>query len=109
ETSPVFYMRLPENKGVEEVVLLALELKEGKRELPMGGDSKKSEFKPGAVRQFDALEVGPHLFRLRTASLFPGEYLFFLVGSADPTSGNYGKGYDFGVDKAEQPKAKETR
>ncbi len=24
---------------------------------------------------------------------------FFLIGSAEPTKGNYGKGYDFGIEK----------
>ena len=29
-----------------------------------------------------------------------GEYLFFLLGSAEPPKGIFGKGYDFGVDAA---------
>jgi hypothetical protein len=109
ETAPVFYIRLPENKSIEEVVLVSLEHREDRRELPMGHDPKKSEFRPDAVRQFDALEVGPHLYKIQTTSLFSGEYLFFLVGSADPAAGNYGKGYDFAVDKAEQTRTKDTR
>jgi len=36
--------------------------------------------------------------RVSTGKLGKGEYLFFLVGSAEPPKGNYGKGYDFGID-----------
>jgi len=96
--APIFYLRLPEGKGIEEVVLLALEVKGDRREIEMPG--KKEELKASVVRQFDSLEVGPKVFKLKPAKLARGEYLFFLVGSAEPPKGNFGKGYDFGIDQA---------
>jgi hypothetical protein len=30
--------------------------------------------------------------------LTKGEYMFFLLGSAEPPKGSYGKGYDFGIE-----------
>lgn len=93
----VFYMRLPEKKAIEEVVLVVLVRKDDRRELDLGRDSKQ-EIKPGMVRQFETLEVGSNLFRITTSKLVPGEYLFFLIGSAEPTQGNFGRGYDFEVE-----------
>jgi hypothetical protein len=97
DAAPRFYLRLPEGKGIEEVVLIALERKADRREIGMG-PGPKQEIKPAAVRQFDSLEVGPHLFRITPGKLAKGEYLFFLLGSAEPPKGSSGKGYDFGVD-----------
>ena len=52
---------------------------------------------------FDQLEVGAKLFKVTPPSLEGGEYLFFLVGSAEPEKGSYGKAYDLGVDAAPTP------
>jgi hypothetical protein len=43
--------------------------------------------------------VGLRLFKISPSKLGKGEYLFFLVGSAEPPKGNFGKGYDFGIDE----------
>jgi hypothetical protein len=91
EGNPVFYIRLPQGTGIEEVLLVALERKNDRREFEVG------EIKPEVLRQFDPLEVGPSLYRLTPAKLNPGEYLFYLNGSAEPAKGNFGKGYDFGT------------
>ncbi len=97
EATPTFYCRLPEGKGIEELVLIAFERKGDRREIEMG-PGPKEELKAEAMRQFDSLEVGPGVFKITTTKLVDGEYLFFLVGSAEPPKGNYGKGYDFGID-----------
>jgi hypothetical protein len=99
EPAPVFYLRLAEGKGIEEVVLMALDRKNDRRELEIGPSGKKQEFKAEAMRAFDSLETGPQLFRITTAKLGPGEYIFFQVGSAEPPKGSYGKGFDFGIDE----------
>jgi hypothetical protein len=98
EPTPVFYMRLPEGKAIEEVVLVAFDRKTDRREIEMGPPGPKQEIKAEAMRQFDSLEVGPSLFKLNTAKLVRGEYLFFQLGSAEPPKGSYGKGFDFAVD-----------
>ena len=98
-SAPVFYLRLPEGKGIEEVVLVAFEQKKGRRETqPLPA--------PEALRQFEPLEVGPHLFRVTISKLGEGEYLFLLVGSAEPPKGVYGKGWDFGIDRAAAPQTR---
>jgi hypothetical protein len=95
DSSPTFYIRLAEGKEIENVVLVALLRNGDRRELDLGS---KEELKPEIVKQFESVEVGPHLFRVSARKLPPGEYLFFLMDSADPQKGNYGKGYDFGID-----------
>ena len=106
EAAPVFYVRMADGKGIEEVLLVALDRKKDRRELDMGPPAPKPEFKSETIRQFDSLEVGAGLFRLNPATLGKGEYVFFFVGTAEPAKGNYGKGYDFGV---EPPAAERKR
>ena len=91
-------MRMPDGKGIEELLLVALDRKNDRRELDMGPPAPKPELKPETIRQFDSLEVGAGLYRLAPAALKAGEYVFFLIGTAEPPKGNYGKGYDFGLE-----------
>ena len=98
DAAPVFYMRMADGKGVEEVLLVALDHKKDRRELDMGPPTPKPELKADTIRPFDSLEVGAGLFRLTPATLVKGEYMFFLIGTAEPPKGNYGKGYDFGME-----------
>jgi hypothetical protein len=97
--APAFYIRLPEGKGIEELVLVAFERKHDRREIQMQPG-------PEAMRQFDSLEVGPHLYKITSNKLAAGEYLFFLVGSAEPSKGTYGKGWDFGIENVPGVQAK---
>lgn len=99
EPAPMFYLRLPAGKAIEEVVLVALDHKADRREFEMGPPGPKQEIKPEARRPFDFLEVGPNLFKLTTAKLGKGEYFFFELGSAEPPKGSLGKGFDFGIDE----------
>jgi len=96
EGAPVFYIRLPEGKGIEDLVLVALDRKGDRRELDLGPPGPKPQLKPESLRQFDSLEVGPGLYRLNPVKLEKGELMFYLISSAEPAKGSYGKGYDFG-------------
>ncbi|MEJ7609196.1 MAG: hypothetical protein WKF37_23715, partial [Bryobacteraceae bacterium] len=94
------YMRLPEGKAIEEVVLLKLQAKADRREVTMGPAGPKQEIRAEDTRPFDAVEVGLRLTKITSTNLDPGEYLFFLLGSAEPPKGSQGKGYDFKVETA---------
>jgi hypothetical protein len=97
-TMQTSYVRLPEGKDIEELVLVSLSDKNGRRELELGPSGPKQQLKAEDIRPRDALEVGPRLFKLTTQKLAPGEYLFLFIGSAEPAKGVFGKGYDFGVE-----------
>jgi hypothetical protein len=99
DPSPVFYFRLAEGKGsVEDAVPVEFERKSGRREVEIGPKPDKPELKADAIRSVETKEVSPQLFRINSSKLDPGEYAFFLVGTADPAKGSAGKGYDFGID-----------
>jgi hypothetical protein len=97
EPAPTFYLRLPEGKGIEEVVLAAFDQTNKRREIDIGQTLDKQELKAESLRPYDQVEVAPRLFKIST-KLTKGEYLFLLLGSAEPPKGSYGKGYDFGLD-----------
>lgn len=97
DTPVVLYLRLAEGKGIEELLLLTLTPRDNRRELDMGGSGPKAEFKAETIRPFESLEIGAGVFRLTATGLSSGEYVFFLRGTEDPSKGNYGKGYDFGI------------
>lgn len=99
ESSPVFYLRLPEGKPIEDIVLVSVTRKADRRELELGPPGPKQQIKPEVRRPFDFLEVGPNLFSLSISKLTRGEYLFFQLGSAEPPKGSLGKGFDFGIDE----------
>jgi hypothetical protein len=99
---PVFYMRLPEGKAIEEIVLVAFDRRADRREIEMGPAGSKQELKKESMRQFDSLEVGPSLFKLSPIKLAEGEYLFFQLGSAEPPKGSYGKGFDFAIETSDK-------
>jgi hypothetical protein len=100
---PEFYVRLIDGKEIEELVLVSLLDKNGRREIAF---AQKQELKAEDMRQRDLLEVGPRLYRVTPAKLEPGEYLFLFIGSAEPPKGVFGKGYDFSINAAVQPKSK---
>jgi hypothetical protein len=94
-----FYLRLGEPGKIEEVVLVSLERSGSRRELEFSdnGAQGKAIVKVDRLKEFEALEVGPGLYRITVQTLQKGEYFFYLIGSADPQKGIQGKGYDFGV------------
>jgi hypothetical protein len=94
---PIFYLRFPEGKEASDLILIGLQEKEDRREFN-GLPGPKGGLNADDVLQFDPLEVGAKLFKLTPPALVAGEYVFFLVGSAELDKGTYGKGYDFGVD-----------
>lgn len=95
----VFYARLGD-KGMpdDDLVLVNFDPSENRRDIDMGTKSGKQAFPVKSVRQFESEEVMPGLFRLNVTLEKPGEYFFFLLGSADEKKGLLGRGYDFGLD-----------
>ncbi len=67
--TPVFYVRLPEGKEIEELVLVSLTEKNGRRELDFG---PKQGLKAEDTRPRDILEVGPRVYRVTPAKACAG-------------------------------------
>jgi hypothetical protein len=99
--APVFYARPPEGVAPEDIALVAIKTEDDHREMPLA-PSESPAAKPApasdALRPLKTEEVGPKLYRMVVPPLQPGEYVFYLRGSADPSKGTQGKGYDFAVD-----------
>jgi hypothetical protein len=94
----VFYVRLAEKAVADDLVLLNLDLSENRRDIDLGTKPGKPAFSVKSVRQFESTDVMQGLFRLSVILDHPGEYFFFVLGSADDKKGLLGKGYDFGMD-----------
>jgi hypothetical protein len=108
DPSPHFYLRLALGKAIEEIVLVSLEQKADRRELEAASTGAKPEFRPDTISLFEAVEVGPALFRVIPAKLESGEYMFLQIGSAEPAKGISGKGFDFGVEERKAAGKQET-
>ena len=98
-TPATLYLRIAEPNKIEELVLVLMERGQKTRELEFAADKEgKASLKVESLQQFDPQEVGARLYKITVPKLQKGEYLFYLIGSADPGKGIQGKGYDFGVD-----------
>lgn len=100
-SSMPLYLRLPESKTMGEELVVRLSVANGRRQLDAGGAAAKQQFKPEDVQPFDSVEVGAQLFRIDATKTPAGEYVLLAIGSAEPSRGIYGKGYDFAI--AEEP------
>lgn len=102
DTTPVFYVRLPESYSIDELVLVSLYAKPDRRELEVsaqkGAVGAKQGLRMEVIKPFETQELSPRLYKIATSIIGKGEYLFYLVGSADSIKGIQGKGYDFGVE-----------
>lgn len=97
--SPTFYIRLMEKAGIEEYLLVKLAPGSNRRELELGTDPAKPVFPAAALKQSQSIEVEPGLFRVTAGPLEPGEYLFYVLGTADEKKGILAKGCEVGVAK----------
>lgn len=95
----VFYMRLDE-MTLQNLTLLPLRGESDVRRLVFESvEDGNPRLRSEEVLEFDPpVLVGPGLYRVTLGDLEPGEYVFYLPGSADPDTSIYGRGYDFGVD-----------
>ncbi len=101
-TPALFYLRLAENMKVEDFVLVSLNAvtKSKRRELEFIASKEKGgkpTVKIDSIHPTERVAVGPRLFKVTTGKLGKGEFMFYLVGSADPGNSILGKGYDFGA------------
>jgi hypothetical protein len=96
--SATFYVRLAEKASIDDLQLLLLDKNGTHRDLDFGSKPGKPVFRVNSFNSFESKNVSPGLFRVVAPLSRTGEYLFYILGSADEKKGLLGRGYDFGVD-----------
>jgi len=101
--NPSIEIELPPNHSIDDYVVVSMDGKADRRELEVGSGGGAVGFKYGlraeriARTSYDPL--GGRRYKLTApGGLLAGEYILYVVGSADYDKGIYGMGYDFTVE-----------
>jgi len=100
---PKIAVELPPSDSLDNYILVRLDGKDDRRELEVAATGgivgSKSGIRAESIIATSSTALGPNRFQLQpTIPLERGEYILYVVGSADSLKGVYGKGYDFSVD-----------
>jgi hypothetical protein len=100
--SPAIVVELPKGETIDSYILVELDGKKDRRELEVasvgGIVGGKRGIRAEAIQRTSSKSLGDNKFNLTTETLKKGEYLIYVVGSADSIKGIYGRGYDFTVE-----------
>lgn len=102
-SSPTIEVELPPTDSIDNYIIVKLDGKGDRRELEVGsvGGSVggKSGIRAESIEKSSYEPLGPHRFKVSVhKSLKGGEYIVYVVGSADYEKGIFGRGYDFTVE-----------
>jgi hypothetical protein len=100
---PEIILELPKGETIDNYMIVQLDGKDDRRELEvgsMGGTvGAKSGVRAESIRRTSTTPMGGNKFKLIPGDkLKKGEYIIYIVGSADNIKGIYGRGYDFTVE-----------
>jgi hypothetical protein len=100
--SPIIMVSLPKGETIDSYIIVQMDKKDDRRELEVGSVGgvvgAKTGIRAEAIQKATATPNGDNSFKLApTEPLKPGEYIVYVVGSADKVKEIYGKGYDFSV------------
>jgi len=101
--SPNIEMELPPGDSVDNYILVVMDGKGDRRELEVGAAGGAVGAKQGiraeSVIKTSSDALGGRKFKISASEpLKSGEYILYIVGSADFQKGVFGKGYDFTVE-----------
>jgi hypothetical protein len=100
--SPAIIVELPKGETIDNYMLVAMDEKNDRRELEVasagGIVGGKSGIRAEAIRRTSSKALGGNKYNVTTDTLKKGEYILYIVGSADSIKGIYGRGYDFTVE-----------
>jgi hypothetical protein len=100
--NPSIVIDLPKGTPIDNFILVQLDEKTDRRELEVdsvgGIVGAKHGVREEAIRKTHASDLGGNRFQLGTEKLKKGDYIVYVVGSADFEKGIYGRGYDFTVE-----------
>jgi hypothetical protein len=96
-------MELPPDDSADNYILLIMDPKGDRRELETGSVGgavgAKSGVRAESIIKTSAEPLGDHRFKISPhEELKQGEYILYVVGSADYQKGIFGKGYDFTIE-----------
>lgn len=101
--NPMIEIELPPSHSIDDYVVVRMDGKGDRRELEVGSGGGVVGAKQGlrsdrvAKTSYDAL--GGRRFKMTVqGGLEGGEYILYVIGSADYDKGIYGRGYDFTVE-----------
>lgn|SRR5208283_595916 len=101
-STPAIEIDLPKGEPIDNFILVQLDEKSDRRELEvdsLGGIvGAKHGVREEAIRQTHVTDLGGNKYKLVTEGLKRGDYIIYVVGSADFEKGIYGRGYDFTVE-----------
>ncbi len=101
--NPTIELELPKGDTIDNYIVVEMDGKGDRRELEVGSTGgivgAKSGIRAEAIKKTAAIPLGGTKYRLTLDKpLKKGEYIVYVVGSADNIKGIYGKGYDFTVE-----------
>ena len=96
-------IELPPNYSIDDYIVVLMDGKGDRRELEMasggGAVGHKSGIRSGRVMKTTYEPIGGGLHKITARSpLKPGEYILYIIGSADYEKGILGRAYDFTVE-----------
>lgn len=102
-TNPTIVLELPPNDSVNNYILVRMDAKEDRREIEVaatgGVVGGKAGIRAESIVPTAVTPLGSNQFQLTASTrISRGEYIIYVVGSADTMKGIHGKGYDFTVD-----------
>jgi hypothetical protein len=101
--SPNIEMELPPGDSVDNYILVKMDPKGDRRELEVGSAGGvvggKQGIRAESIVKTSSDALGGRKFKISASeTLKSGEYILYVVGSADFQKGVFGKGYDFTVE-----------
>lgn len=99
---PVIRIELPPNNSIDDYIIVLMDGKGDRRELEMaaggGAVGQKHGIRADRVMKTSYEPMGGRLYTISVEkSLKGGEYIVYIIGSADYEKGIFGRGYDFTV------------
>jgi hypothetical protein len=101
--TPEIILELPKGDTIDNYMIVQLDGKDDRRELEVGSSGgivgAKSGIRAEAIRRTTSTAMGGNKFKMSVdGKLKKGEYIIYIVGSADNIKGIHGKGFDFTVE-----------
>ncbi len=99
---PEILVTLPQGESIESYILVELNEKNDRRELPIGSGGGLTGTRTGvgahSIRASHVTERGDNTYQLQPEKpLKAGQYMVYVIGSSDERKDIYGKGYPFAV------------